>query len=70
MSFRIFQFIVIHTVKVVGLEDINRFLPSSLEKNHLRAEPDSHGYIEELWTLWSDMWEENPKKVPSKGLAC
>ena len=32
------------TVFIVGLGDINRFSPSSLETNHVRAEPVSHGY--------------------------
>jgi len=39
-------------------------------ENHIKAEADSHGYVEYVWTLWSDMCDESPKNAPSKGLAC
>ena len=57
------------TVSVVSLADVDMFPPSFLERNCIRAGLDSHGYVELVWTLWSDMREESPKNVPCKGLA-
>ena len=57
------------TVSVVSLADVDMFPPSFLERNCIRAGLDSRGYVELVWTLWSDMREESPKNVPCKGLA-
>ena len=58
------------TVLVVHLADIHSFLPSSLVNNRFSEDPEAHGYVELVWTLWSDMWQERPKNIPSKGLVC